>query len=345
MITFFMRRLLTSLARRAHLHLPDVPPGRPLDRSARRPARQYGAEQGPADREPHRPAASRRTGPRAVPRLAQGSRAAASTATATSGETGRRNQTVTSLSSAAPSPPPSSWSRAATILAILLGVAVGIVSALRQYTGFDYSITFMSFLLYSLPVFWVAVLAKIFLAIDFNDFLARSTHLVPGDRAARPCWSAVTVSLGRGRLRSPRGCATSRSRRSWSCCCCVHQRHGLVHRRRASGSRDMLRRRELPWAGPSPVTTLSTGLRNRQALYAALTVAALGVVLYFPMLHVWDCGRMRASWLALVIGLLSSRSSWVSASASPGAGRTGPRSARTAALTALPVSACCSSTG
>ena len=61
---------------------------------------------------------------------------------------------------------------AATVLAILLGVLVGIVSALRQYSGFDYSITFLSFLLYSLPVFWVAVLAKVFLAIDFNNFLA-----------------------------------------------------------------------------------------------------------------------------------------------------------------------------
>ena len=60
----------------------------------------------------------------------------------------------------------------ATVLAIVLGVMVGVVSALRQYTGFDYSITFMSFLLYSLPVFWVAVLAKVFLAIDFNNFLA-----------------------------------------------------------------------------------------------------------------------------------------------------------------------------
>ncbi len=49
---------------------------------------------------------------------------------------------------------------------------VGLVSALRQYTGFDYSVTFMSFLFYSLPVFWVAVLAKTFLAISFNDFLA-----------------------------------------------------------------------------------------------------------------------------------------------------------------------------
>jgi peptide/nickel transport system permease protein len=61
---------------------------------------------------------------------------------------------------------------AATAIAIVLGACVGIVSALRQYTGFDYSITFLSFVLYSLPVFWVAVLLKQFLAIGFNNFLA-----------------------------------------------------------------------------------------------------------------------------------------------------------------------------
>ena len=40
---------------------------------------------------------------------------------------------------------------AATFLSLLLGVAVGIVSALRQYATFDYLIIFLSFLLYSAP--------------------------------------------------------------------------------------------------------------------------------------------------------------------------------------------------
>lgn len=60
----------------------------------------------------------------------------------------------------------------ATITAIILGIAIGIVSALRQYSRFDYSMTFASFLMFSLPIFWVAVLLKQFLAIDFNNFLA-----------------------------------------------------------------------------------------------------------------------------------------------------------------------------
>ena len=41
---------------------------------------------------------------------------------------------------------------------VILGVVVGLLSALRQYTTFDYAITFVSFVLYALPIFWVAVL-------------------------------------------------------------------------------------------------------------------------------------------------------------------------------------------
>jgi peptide/nickel transport system permease protein len=61
---------------------------------------------------------------------------------------------------------------AATILAIVFGISVGMITAIRQYSRFDYSITFVSFLLFSLPIFWVAVLLKEFMAIRFNDFLA-----------------------------------------------------------------------------------------------------------------------------------------------------------------------------
>ena len=60
----------------------------------------------------------------------------------------------------------------ATITALLLGLALGIISALRQYSRFDYGMTFLAFLLYSLPIFWVAVLLKEFMAIQFNNFLS-----------------------------------------------------------------------------------------------------------------------------------------------------------------------------
>ncbi len=61
----------------------------------------------------------------------------------------------------------------ATALSILLGLAVGILSAVRQYSAFDYSATFSAFLFFALPVFWLAVLLKQFGAIKLNDYLTR----------------------------------------------------------------------------------------------------------------------------------------------------------------------------
>jgi peptide/nickel transport system permease protein len=68
---------------------------------------------------------------------------------------------------------------AATVLAIVLGVAIGIISAIRQYSSFDYSITFAAFLFFSLPIFWVAVLLKEFGAIKINNWLAAPAVTIP----------------------------------------------------------------------------------------------------------------------------------------------------------------------
>jgi peptide/nickel transport system permease protein len=71
----------------------------------------------------------------------------------------------------------------ATVLALVLGVIVGIVTAIRQYTTFDYSITFISFVLFSLPLFWLSTLLKQYLAIDLNTWLAN------------PQFSYLTIAL------------------------------------------------------------------------------------------------------------------------------------------------------
>ncbi|WP_326824483.1 ABC transporter permease [Streptosporangium sp. NBC_01756] len=60
---------------------------------------------------------------------------------------------------------------AATVLAITVGIVIGIVSALRQYSGFDYTVTFAAFVCFSLPLFWVAVMLKQYVAIEFNNWL------------------------------------------------------------------------------------------------------------------------------------------------------------------------------
>jgi len=64
---------------------------------------------------------------------------------------------------------------AATVLALLVGIITGIVTALRQYSTFDYGITFVAFLCFSLPVFWVSTLLKQYVAIDLNNWLADPT--------------------------------------------------------------------------------------------------------------------------------------------------------------------------
>jgi peptide/nickel transport system permease protein len=82
------------------------------------------------------------------------------------------------------------------------------------------------------------------------------------------------------------------------------------------------------------VTTLSTGLRNRRALYSSLTVAGIGIALYYPMLTYWE--NVNESWLmmiglllvAIVVGIIVGFA-W--------GGPDWTRSSRTAAITAIPV--------
>ncbi len=59
----------------------------------------------------------------------------------------------------------------ATILAVVFGVVIGVVTALRQYSVFDYGVTFVAFLCFSLPVFWISTLLKQYVAIDLNTWL------------------------------------------------------------------------------------------------------------------------------------------------------------------------------
>jgi len=48
----------------------------------------------------------------------------------------------------------------AAIVSLVLAVVTGVLSAVRQYSKTDYSLTFAGFVLLSMPVFWVAVLLK-----------------------------------------------------------------------------------------------------------------------------------------------------------------------------------------
>jgi peptide/nickel transport system permease protein len=56
----------------------------------------------------------------------------------------------------------------AELLAILLAVAIGVYSALRQYSFFDYSATSLSFLGLATPVFWLALMVQVLIVYIFN---------------------------------------------------------------------------------------------------------------------------------------------------------------------------------
>jgi peptide/nickel transport system permease protein len=74
----------------------------------------------------------------------------------------------------------------ALVIAVVFGVTIGIVTALRQYSGLDYTVTFFAFLFFSLPSFWIAVLLKQFMAIKLNSWLQSPSI---------PLWLIVVAAL------------------------------------------------------------------------------------------------------------------------------------------------------
>lgn len=216
---------------------------------------------------------------------------------------------------------------ASIVLAIVLGVAVGIVSALRQYSSFDYVITFTSFLLYSLPSFWVAVLLKQWGAIGFNDFLEDPVlgwGVLAGSSAVVGLLCMLAVG-GTGRRRA------------------------RIFALAAGATLVTLLYLQLSgwWTTPNigpvllavtgvgialGVTELSTGVRNRRALGAALTAVGTGLVLYYPLQYFFFYVPM--TWgLALVLGLVA-----IGVGIATGYAWGGPdrgQSARTAAIVAF----------
>jgi peptide/nickel transport system permease protein len=68
----------------------------------------------------------------------------------------------------------------AIVLATLLAVGSGTLSAIRQYAPSDYILTFAGFLFLSMPPFWLAALLKEFGAIRLNQLLGRQWVFVVG---------------------------------------------------------------------------------------------------------------------------------------------------------------------
>ena len=193
----------------------------------------------------------------------------------------------------------------ATILSIIIGISIGIVTALRQYSRFDYSVTFVAFLFYSLPIFWVAVLLKQYGAIGFNDFLEfpeiTPNWLIGMSLVAGIFWTGI---IGGNKLRLLITFLVSSASTA-----------AVLFYISASGW--LLE----PALGPVlitlmavgialGVTQLSVGLSNRRITYVALAMAALTPVFYFVMQGVFTAEF--AGWMmpllavaAILVGVIS----------------------------------------
>ncbi len=195
----------------------------------------------------------------------------------------------------------------ATILAIILGIGIGIVTALRQYSRFDYAMTFVAFLMFSLPIFWVAVLLKEYLAISFNNFLRAPEvplkFLIFSSLFSGVFWASVVGGSRKvfwiifaSAAAISAGIVTIMGQANW-----------FLN----------------PGLGPIvvfalsigiafAVTQLSVGISNKAALRASLTMSGVALVSYYPANWVFDnhpgvIGILLMAVVALLIAVLSAR--------------------------------------
>ena len=182
----------------------------------------------------------------------------------------------------------------ATMLSIVIGITLGILSAIRQYSGFDYAVTFAAFLFYSLPVFWAAVLLKEFGAIRFNRWMADPAMSMTVIVVIAIAFALVLASVLGGGLRRQvitflitalvvGGLVTYFDAVNW-------------WHRPALG---------LPLiivgglAALAFLLVMTVGLANRRIMYAGLVVVGLGVIAYYATQPILD---EPANWL-VVLGM------------------------------------------
>jgi len=184
----------------------------------------------------------------------------------------------------------------ATFTALLLGMALGIISALRQYSRFDYGMTFLAFLLYSLPIFWVAVLLKEFMAIQFNNFLANPNI---------PIKWMVILSVVTGVFWS--SLFGGERKRFWTVFAGAFVTNFII-----LWAIDLTNWYINPGLGPIlitllslgvaiGITALSTGLDNKPARNAALSMSGLGLALYYPLQWLFNHSGSYFLILALLV--------------------------------------------
>jgi peptide/nickel transport system permease protein len=186
---------------------------------------------------------------------------------------------------------------AATVLAIVFGVLVGITTALRQYSGYDYTTTFLAFLFFSLPSFFVAVILKAYVGIAYNNFLVNPVI---------PWWLLILIPLVTGFLWM--GILGGDAKRRWiTFGIATVVTFGVLFYISATGwlNDPSLGLPVVVVLGAGLavlVTVLTTGLENRRSLYTALTVVVIGALTWWPFMQYTSGVTI---WIVLLLGLVA----------------------------------------
>lgn len=183
------------------------------------------------------------------------------------------------------------------VLAIVLGLALGIVTALRQYSGLDNVVTFTSFFLFSLPSFLVAVLLKEFIAIGFNNFLEKPNIAIWLVIVIGVILGLLVQSVVGGDIRRRLLVGSVTSVISVMVLFAISATGWLLH----------------PGLGPIGIlllsagvafgsTALIAGLRNRRALITGLIVVVVAGAAYFGLQGLFD---ISSSGTLIILGIVT----------------------------------------
>lgn len=192
---------------------------------------------------------------------------------------------------------------ASIIFAILFGLMTGILSAIRENSGFDSAFTVISLFLFSLPSFLAAAMLKSFVAIGYNNFLQDPRI---------PIWVSLLLGAVLGLIvQAVVGGDARRRLTAFGINFVIGA--GLLIYMDATGW--FL----TPALGPVGVpvltialavglTALLAGLHQRKAVITAGIVAALGIVAYFSLQGFFDAYAtplvlLGLAVLAIVVGL------------------------------------------
>ena len=86
----------------------------------------------------------------------------------------------------------------ATFFALMCAIALGVFSAVKQYSPGDYAGTFFAFVFFSMPVFWLAGILKD-LGIRFNQWVGKTVFYTVGERTpnlAGSWWDVTANRIG-----------------------------------------------------------------------------------------------------------------------------------------------------